>query len=60
MKTRPREDYYLCCCEWCDSENRLLRTTEQNGATCGACHRPLQISHNNRAAIKRVGKGELC
>ncbi len=60
MNIRLNEDYYLCCCEWCDSENRLLRTNVQDGATCGACHRPLQLSKNNRGAIKRVGRGELC
>jgi len=43
MRIRLYEDYYHCCCEWCDTENRVLWARLQEGATCGACHRKLFV-----------------
>lgn len=41
MKIRLNEDYYFWCCDWCDSENLVLWTRMIDGATCGACHKPM-------------------
>ncbi|MDD2850873.1 MAG: hypothetical protein PHY09_03115 [Desulfuromonadaceae bacterium] len=43
MKLRLNEDYYFWCCDWCDSENLVLWTKLQNGTTCGACHKPMNL-----------------
>jgi hypothetical protein len=44
MKTRLNEDYYFWCCDWCDSENLVPWTKLLEGANCGACHRPMNLS----------------
>lgn len=41
MKLRLEEDYYYWCCDWCDTENLVLWAKIDNGAFCGACHRPM-------------------
>lgn len=41
MKNRFYEEYYVWCCDWCDSENRVFRGQTPEGVTCGACHRPM-------------------
>ncbi len=41
MKTGSTEDYYFWCCDWCDTENLVLRVKQQDSITCGACHRPM-------------------
>lgn len=43
MKIRLNDDYYFWCCEWCDSENRVLWARLQDEVYCGACHRPAQF-----------------
>lgn len=43
MKIRLNEDYYFWCCDWCDSENRVLWVKLQEGTSCGACHRPMNL-----------------
>lgn len=40
MTIRVNDDYYFWCCDWCDSENLVLRTEMGDGTSCGACHRP--------------------
>lgn len=39
MNIRPNEDYYYWCCDWCDTENRVLWAKVQEGMYCGACHK---------------------
>ena len=43
MRLKKNEDYYRWCCDWCDSENRVLWTKLQDGSYCGACHRPMNV-----------------
>ena len=43
MKIRLNEDYYAWCCDWCDTENRVLWVKLENGTYCGACHRPMNL-----------------
>ena len=43
MKIRLNEDYYHWCCEWCDTENRVLWARVHEGVSCGACHKTLYI-----------------
>lgn len=43
MRIRFHEDYYYWCCEWCDTENRVLWVRLDEGVTCGACHKKLQL-----------------
>ncbi|MDD2850562.1 MAG: hypothetical protein PHY09_01505 [Desulfuromonadaceae bacterium] len=51
MKLKLNEDYYFWCCDWCDSENRVLVSRMLEGATCGACHRPMDILDMSGACI---------
>ncbi len=44
MKIRLSEDYYFWCCDWCDSENRVLWAKLQEDTYCGACHRPMKLA----------------
>lgn len=60
MKIRLNEDYYRWCCDWCDSENRILWTKLESGAVCGACHRPMLLAEMNDAFISgdvMLGRG---
>lgn len=41
MKVRLNEDYYVWCCDWCDTENRVLWGKIMDMSYCGACHRPM-------------------
>jgi len=41
MKIKFNEDYYHWCCDWCDTENRVLWVLFHEGVTCGACHKQL-------------------
>ena len=60
MKIKLSEDYYFWCCDWCDSENRVLWAKLQDGARCGACHRPMNLPDSNGVAIDgRIAAG-LC
>jgi hypothetical protein len=43
MKIRLYEDYYFWCCEWCDTENRVLWARIDEGVSCGACHKKLLL-----------------
>ena len=54
MKIRLSEDYYFWCCEWCDSENRVLWVKVQEGTYCGACHRAMIIQNH-----KECNNGQL-
>ncbi|MSN25967.1 MAG: hypothetical protein GJV46_08870 [Geobacter sp.] len=51
MKIRLNEDYYSWCCDWCDSENRVLWARMEYGITCGACHRPMTIQPPNQNVV---------
>jgi hypothetical protein len=53
MKIRLNEDYYFWCCDWCDSENRVLWAKLQNGIYCGACHRPMNLPDTHGSSIER-------
>ena len=61
MKIRLNEDYYYWCCDWCDSENRVLWAKLQDGTSCGACHRAMNLLDMNNGAIidSRIAAG-LC
>lgn len=61
MKIRLNEDYYVWCCDWCDSENRVLWARLQDGTRCGACHRPMTVSgsENGVTADSSIAAG-LC
>jgi hypothetical protein len=60
MKIRLNDDYYFWCCDWCDSENLVLWTKMQDGTTCGACHRPMNLPEMS-AGIPRINiEGGLC
>jgi len=43
MNIRLDEDYYFWCCDWCDSENMVLRVKLQDGIRCGACQRSMSL-----------------
>ena len=43
MKIRLNEDYYFWCCDWCDTENRVLWVKLQDETYCGACHRQMNL-----------------
>ena len=60
MKIRINEDYYFWCCDWCDSENLVLWAKLQDGPSCGACHRPMTLSHLADAAQERTISAGLC
>ena len=60
MKIRPNEDYYFWCCDWCDSENLVLWTKLQDGTTCGACHRPMNLPDMNGVIIESTIAAGLC
>lgn len=47
MTIESSGEYYFWCCDWCDSENLVLWSKLQDGASCGACHRP----HNLQPAF---------
>jgi hypothetical protein len=51
MKIRLHEDYYFWCCDWCDSENRVLWAKLQDGTSCGACHRPISLPDMKNGVI---------
>ena len=61
MKIRLDEDYYYWCCDWCDTENRVLWVKLQDGTFCGACHRPMNIhdTTDDMLADSRIAGG-LC
>lgn len=60
MKIKLSEDYYFWCCDWCDSENRVLWAKFQDGINCGACHRPMTLPNVNGADIKSTIASGLC
>lgn len=60
MKIKLSEDYYFWCCDWCDSENRVLWAKLQDGARCGACHRPMNLPDSNVVAIDGLIAAGLC
>ncbi len=59
MKIRLNEDYYFWCCDWCDTENRVLWARMQDGTFCGACHRPMNLSDMGVATECAIAAG-LC
>ncbi len=60
MKIRLNEDYYLWCCDWCDTENRVLWVKLQDETYCGACHRPMNLLEMNDVVINRNIAAGLC
>lgn len=60
MKIRPNEDYYNWCCDWCDSENRVFWARIQDGAYCGACHRPMRLEELDRLMPHGAIAAGLC
>lgn len=60
MKIRLNEDYYFWCCDWCDSENMVLWTKMQEGTTCGACHKPMNLPNVNGVVIDSSIAAGLC
>lgn len=60
MKIRINEYYHFWYCDWCDSENRVLWTKIQDGASCGACHRSMTLSTIDVMAGERTMAMGLC
>lgn len=60
MKIRIEEDYYFWCCDWCDTENLVLWARLQDGPSCGACHRPLQMADASVAPLQGSIAAGLC
>jgi hypothetical protein len=54
------EDYYYWCCEWCDSENRVLWAKIQEAVSCGACHRPMHLGGESPAHRESAISAGLC
>jgi hypothetical protein len=58
MKIMLNDDYYFCCCDWCETENRVLWVKLQDGFYCGACHRPINLPDLNDDVIEnRISAG---
>jgi hypothetical protein len=51
MKIKLNEDYYFWCCDWCDSENRVLWSRLQDGTYCGACHKPMNLPETTNGVV---------
>ena len=60
MKIRLNEDYYHCCCEWCDTENRVLWARVHEGVSCGAYHKTLYLGGTLHAAREVSISSGLC
>ena len=60
MKIKLNEDYYFWCCDWCDSENRVLWVKLQEGTYCGACHRAMNLPDVIGTVINRTIAAGLC
>lgn len=60
MKIRIEDDYYFWCCDWCDTENLVLWARLQDGAACGACHRPLRLCEVSAAPLEASISAGLC
>ncbi|MFA7062190.1 MAG: hypothetical protein WC156_15405 [Pedobacter sp.] len=60
MKIRLNEDYYFWCCDWCDSENRVLWVKMQEGTYCGACHRPMNLTGIQDVVTESTIAAGLC
>ena len=60
MKIRLSEDYYHWCCDWCDSENRMLWAKLQEGIYCGACHRPMKLADQDNCMTSGTIAAGLC
>jgi hypothetical protein len=60
MKIKLNEDYYFWCCDWCDSENRVLWAKLQDDACCGACHRPMILAGTKEVVIDSPAATGLC
>lgn len=60
MKIRLNEDYYQWCCDWCDSENRVLWARINDGVFCGACHRPQRLTNHLSASHESAISAGLC
>ncbi|MDD5285328.1 MAG: hypothetical protein PHD54_05675 [Desulfuromonadaceae bacterium] len=58
MKIRLNEEYYFSCCDWCDTENLVLWVKLQDGAYCGACHKPMNLPDMNGIVTgRRIATG---
>ena len=60
MRIRLNEDYYQWCCDWCDSENRVLWARIDGGVFCGACHRPQNLTTSLPASSESTISSGLC
>lgn len=60
MKIRLNEDYYQWCCEWCDSENRVLWARVGEELTCGACHKKQFITNADQTGSQLRFSAGLC
>ncbi len=60
MRIRIHEDYYHWCCEWCDSENRVVWARVHEGVQCGACHRTMHLGGLVPAHGETVISAGLC
>lgn len=61
MKIRLNEDYYFLCCDWCDTENRVLWAKLQEGIYCGACHKPINpMGQQHEFALNHSISAGLC
>jgi len=54
------EEYYNVCCDWCDTENRVLWTKILEGAYCGGCHRELKAEETENQLIYGKISAGLC
>jgi hypothetical protein len=59
MNIRLNEDYYYWCCEWCDTENRVLWARVNDGVACGACHKKLVLGETSPPMSLIISAG-LC
>ena len=60
MRIRLNEDYYQWCCDWCDTENRVLWARVHEGLYCGACHRLQHADGEEPAKFERFISAGLC
>lgn len=59
MRNRLNQDYYFWCCDWCDSENMMPWIKLQEGAYCGACHRPMTLPNIRGAVMESTTAAEF-
>lgn len=60
MHIRLYEDYYHWCCDWCDTENRVLWARINEGVACGACHKKMSLEATPHTAQQVKIAAGLC